>query len=82
MKEFIPDFIFKPLSLALEVKISKDSTRPARLVDEINADIAAYSVSYESIIFVVYDLGTIRDEVQFRSDLEAAAGVHVVVVKH
>ena len=62
VKESVPDFVFRPLSLALEVKYVKDRSRLGALVDEINADIAAYLTSYESIIVLVYDVGTIRDE--------------------
>ena len=81
-KETIPDFILAPLKLALEVKLLKDAPAVARVVDEINADILGYGKAYESMVFVVYDLGNIRDELEFRRDLEAATGVRVVVVKH
>jgi REase_DpnII-MboI len=82
VKESIPDFIFRPLSLALEIKLSKDRSRHGKLVDEINADIAVYATSYQSIIFLVYDLGTIRDEIEFRQGLEATGNISVLVVKH
>lgn len=82
VKESVPDFIFRPLSLALEVKLSKDQSRLGRLVDEINADIAAYSTNYKSIIFIVYDLGAVRDEVEFRRDFEVSGNVSILVVKH
>lgn len=52
------------------------------MVDEINADIAAYSKGYRSLFFVVYDLGYIRDEIEFRHDLETAGNVSIIVVKH
>jgi hypothetical protein len=51
-------------------------------VDEINADIRAYGSRYERQLYVVYDIGTIRDEGEFKRDLEAASGVAVIVVKH
>lgn len=82
IKEFKPDFIFPRLGLALEVKLSKDKEKSREIVDEINADIAAYSKKYPYLLFVVYDLGTIRDEAEFKQDLESADGVSVVVVKH
>ena len=82
VKEVIPDFIFPKLGLALEVKLSKDKDRSRSIVDEINADIRAYSKKYTSLLFVVYDLGTIRDEVEFKQDLEAPDGIAVIVVKH
>jgi hypothetical protein len=81
-KEVIPDFVLAPLKLAVEVKLLKDASAAARVVDEINADILSYGKTYESIVFVVYDLGTVRDELEFRRDLESTSGVRVVVVKH
>jgi len=82
IKEMVPDFIFPKLGLALEIKLSKNNSKARAIVDEINADIRGYGKSYRSILFVVYDLGSIRDEAEFAQDLEAADGVGVVVVKH
>lgn len=82
IKESVPDFIFPRLSLALEVKLAKDKPKSRAIVDEINADIKAYGKAYANMLFVVYDLGTIRDEAEFRQDLEAADGVAVIVIKH
>ncbi len=81
-KESIPDFIFRPLSTALEIKLTKDRLRQGKLVDEINADIVAYATGYNSIIFLVYDLGTIRNEIEFTQDLESSGNVSVLIIKH
>jgi len=81
-KESIPDFILSNLQLCLEVKLSTNSTRLKEIVDEINADIRAYGTQYERQLYVVYDLGTIRDEAEFRRHLEDAPGVSVLIVKH
>jgi hypothetical protein len=82
VKEAIPDFILMKLGLALEVKLVAKPGRPKDVVDEINADIAAYSKAYRTLLFIVYDTGHIRDENEFRSDLERAKNVSVIVVKH
>lgn len=82
IKEVVPDFILQKLGLALEVKLSKTSTKSKTIVDEINADIISYLKEYRSILFLVYDLGNIRDEAEFKGDLEIHEGVSVVVVKH
>lgn len=82
IKEATPDFILPKLGMALEVKLSKDKTKSKAIVDEINADIMAYGRKYASILFVVYDLGSIRDEVEFKRDLEVADGVSIIIVKH
>jgi len=82
IKEVIPDFVFKKLGLALEVKLSKNKDRSKAIVGEINDDIRSYSKEYPFLLFVVYDVGTIRDEVEFKQDLEIDENVSVVVVKH
>jgi REase_DpnII-MboI len=82
VKEVVPDFILARLSLALEVKLIKAAARVREVVDEINADIAAYSKKYRTLFFVVYDLGNIRDEVEFKQDLEDPGNVVIIVVKH
>jgi hypothetical protein len=82
MKEVVPDFILPKLSLAIEVKLAKTDTKARAIVDEINADIRAYGKAYNNILFVVYDLGTIRDTLEFTRDLETACGVEVIIVKH
>jgi hypothetical protein len=81
-KEFVPDFIFPNLKLCSEVKLSKSGDKLKAIVDEINADIRAYSTVYERQLYIVYDLGTIRDEAEFKRGLENAPGVTVLVVKH
>lgn len=82
IKEVIPDFIFPKLGLALEVKLSKTTTKSKAIVDEINADILAYSKEYNSILFLVYDLGSIRDIDEFKNDLESYDNVSIIVIKH
>ena len=81
-KETIPDFVLPPLDEAVEVKLVKDRRRIGAVIDEINADIAAYSKTYVHLLFIVYDLGQIQDEIEFRHDLEINANVQVIVVKH
>jgi hypothetical protein len=81
-KESVPDFIFPYLNLCLEVKFSSSTSKLKSIVDEINADIRAFASKYERQLYVIYDLGTIRDEAEFKRDLEAAPGVSVLVVKH
>ena len=82
IKEFIPDFIFHKLDLALEVKLCKDKGKSKRLVDEINADIKAYSKKFPNLLFLVYDLGIIRDEDEFKKDLDNKENISVIIIKH
>lgn len=44
--------------------------------------IVAYSKGYRSVMFIVYDLGYVRDESEFRRDSEAPGNASVVIVKH
>jgi hypothetical protein len=81
-KESIPDLIFKHLNLCLEVKLSKSADKLRAIVDEINSDIRAYGTQYDRQLYIVYDLGFLRNEAEFKSGLENAPGVSVVVVKH
>jgi hypothetical protein len=82
IKESVPDFVFLRLDLALEVKLARDVQKSKVIVDEINADIGSYGTKYKHLFFVVYDLGSIRDEAEFRQGLEERPNTHVRVVKH
>lgn len=80
-KEYIPDFILPKMNLSVEVKLLRPGKKSS-IIDEINADITAYSTKYERLLFVVYDLGVIRDETEFRRDIEnAGTNIKVVIVK-
>ena len=67
---------------SIAIKLIKTAARIRESIDEINADIASYSKSYRQLLFLVYDLGHIRDEVEFRHDLEKVGNVAVLVIKH
>jgi len=81
IKESVPDFILPKLNLALEVKLTKDKTKAKAVVDEINSDIRTYSIEYSNQMYVVYDLGVIRDEDEFKSGIENKEDIIVIVVK-
>lgn len=80
-KRYIPDFTFDRLGLAVEVKLCKDRHRKKVMIDEINADIVGYTGKYDRRVFVIYDLGFIRDVARFCEDIEANPNVHVLIVK-
>ena len=57
--------------------------RKSKIIEEINADITAYDKEYKRQLFVVYDLGVIRDEIEFKRDIENAKDdIKVIIVKH
>ena len=64
------------------MNLSKSTERLKEIIDEINSDIRAYSMVYERQLYVVYDVGTIRDEAEFKRGLENTPGVSVIIVKH
>lgn len=80
-KFYVPDFTFEALDLALEAKLCNRPERVKELVDEINADIVGYQKRYKLAIFVIYDLGFIRDEQTFRSGIESNLNVYVKIIK-
>lgn len=81
-KEYIPDFVVPKLNLCIEVKLLREG-RKSKIIEEINADITAYSKGYKRQLYVIYDLGVIRDEVEFRRDIENVKDdIKVLVVKH
>jgi len=57
--------------------------RKKEIISEINDDVIDYKTKYANRIFVVYDLGIIRDQEKFRNSLEEN-NEHVVVkvIKH
>lgn len=82
IKEYKPDFIFPKLDLALEIKISKTKVKSREIVDEINADIQGYGKKYSQILFLIYDMGTIRDEDEFKNDIDNKENIQLVIIKH
>ena len=81
-KESIPDFVFRHEQMVLEVKFCNRQGKLAEIIDEMNADIVAYSTVYERVWFLVYDMGFIRDEDEIVQGLQQSEHVKCVVVKH
>jgi hypothetical protein len=69
-KLFVPDFTFQSLNLVVEAKLCKSASKEKAIVDEINADITACQTRYSRLVFVIYDIGFIRDEDKFKSGIE------------
>jgi hypothetical protein len=81
-KESVPDFVFRKEKMVLEVKLCNRQGKLAEIIDEMNADIVAYTTGYERVWFFVYDLGYIRDEDEIVQGLQQSEHVKCVVVKH
>jgi REase_DpnII-MboI len=80
-KSYVPDFTMPQLDLAIEVKLCKESDREKAIIGEINDDILAYQTKYGNILFIVYDVGQIRDVERFTASFELHQNVVVRVVK-
>jgi hypothetical protein len=80
-KEFVPDFIFFPADMFIEVKLIKRADQTKTAVEEINADLVAYRTKYSRGIFVVYDLGFLQDVSEFARSIEQNMDVFVCVIK-
>jgi len=82
-KYYIPDFTFDDLNTALDAKLCNSQSDEKKIIDEINADIPAYKSKYSYAVFVVYDMGFIRDTLVFVKGIEKNnSNVYVTVVKH
>jgi hypothetical protein len=82
-KKIVPDFTFEDLNSVLEVKLCKTDRKQQDLIDEINADIPAYSSKFKNLTFIVYDLGIIRNIDTFVKDIEKnSPRIRILVVKH
>jgi hypothetical protein len=80
-KTYVPDFTFPRVDLALDMKLCNRPEREKEIIAEINDDILAYRTKYGNLLFVVYDLGHVRDVDRFAQAFEAHEGVLVRVVK-
>lgn len=81
-KFYKPDFTFPGIDTALEIKLCNRAGRERDIIAEINDDILAYKSKYPNIIFLVYDVGHIRDIDRFKADIESHDRVIVLVIKH
>lgn len=81
-KKYKPDFVFESCKAVLEVKLCNSSQRSKEIVDEIGADINAYMTRFKHLVFLIYDLGFIRNPTKFKADIERNhPNVVVLIVK-
>ncbi len=81
-KTYQPDFTMTKLDLAIDMKLCARDGREKELPAEINDDILAYQAKYGNLLFIVYDVGFIRDVERFADSFEQHQNVVVRVVKH
>jgi len=81
-KTYTPDFSLLKIDLAVEIKLCGRNEREKELPEEINDDILAYQTKYQNLLFIVYDLGFIRDVDRFCGSFEQHENVTIRVIKH
>ncbi len=79
-KQYIPDFSFSEFDLAVEIKLCKSDEK--KLIAQLNDDIIAYKTVFDSILFIIYDIGNIRDVDEFKNSFEKQENVFVQIIKH
>lgn len=80
-KTYTPDFSIELADLAIEIKLCNRTSREKTIIGEINDDILAYKTKYGNIIFIIYDLGLIRDIERFTKNFEDQDEVVVRIIK-
>jgi len=81
-KAYKPDFILNDLNMAIELKICNRPSREKEIISEINDDILAYNTKYKNSLFIIYDIGKIRDIELFKSSFTKYENVFIIVIKH
>jgi hypothetical protein len=80
-KTYIPDFTFKKIDTIVEAKYCDKEGKEKALISQINDDIVAYQTKYQNLIFVIYDIGIIRDIDIFKKGIEKQS-IILKVIKH
>lgn len=81
-KTYTPDFTIQKIDLVIDIKLCAREGREKQIIAEINDYILAYQTKYGNLVFVVYDVGFIRDIDRFKDAFEKNQNVIVKVVKH
>ncbi len=81
-KTYQPDFTFDKIGLAIDMKFCGRDDREKEIISEINDDVLAYQTKYPNVLFIIYDMGFIRDVDRFSQSFEDHERIVVRVVKH
>ena len=81
-KSYKPDFVIESEGMVIEVKLAKDGHGISKIQEQIGSDIHGYQQKWPRVLFVIYDLGTIKDPEKIRISNEKTRGVFVEIVKH
>lgn len=78
-KQYVPDFSIKKIDLDIEIKLCKKDEKT--FIAQVNDDILAYKTVFKNVLFLIYDLGQIRDVDTYKNSLEKHSGVIVQIIK-
>jgi len=81
-KTYTPDFTIQKINLAIEIKLCHKDRREKEIIAEINDYILPYQTIYGNLLFIVHDVGFIRDVDRFCSSYEQNENVLIRVIKH
>jgi len=81
-KKYIPDFSINKLDLIIEVKFCDSVAKSKSIIAEINDDIVAYQSKLGNLIFIIYDIGSIRDIDSYKYSFEKNENVIIKIIKH
>ena len=81
-KTYIPDFVIEMIDLTIDMKLCSRDGREKEMISEINDDIMAYQTKHANLLFLVYDVGFIRDVDRFVGAFHENTRVIVRVIKH
>jgi len=81
-KTYVPDFVFKRIDAIVETKFCDKKGKEMEIISQINDDIVAYKTRYPNLIFIVYDIGIIRNIDQFKTSIENQESIVIKVIKH
>jgi len=79
-KKYIPDFSFPKINLAIEIKLCKNEGKS--IIAQLNDDILAYKTEFRNLLFIIYDLGQIRNIENFKRSFELNDNVIIQIIKH
>jgi hypothetical protein len=81
-KTYVPDFSFDKIDLVVDVKLCAKRSREKEIIAELNDDIMAYKTKFGNTLFIIYDVGIIRDVDRFASEFTTRDDVVIRIIKH
>ena len=70
---------FENLLIGADIEFEREEKT---FIQQINDDILAYKTKFNNLLFIIYDLGVIRDVDTFKQSFEETENVIVHVIKH